>query len=242
MNKVVDFSIQKVVAGPAQKLMYLLSHGFSLRMVLHSELISEINQNQLLAAVLVPEDAKDSIAGMTGFETATAEFKKSRLQMTLADVRRYLKEPIRENAALWSRHLYLANGVAGSFAKYRAHANYAMHKVFFQSPALHGMLNSIDRSSHRSAVIRKVLIEHKPDLLISTYPVTSFEVTALFEAQSLGIPTVGHLLSWDNITCKGRFPAVPDYFVSWGPVMTAELQEHYDVPRERVFELSLIHI
>jgi hypothetical protein len=171
----------------------------------------------------------------------TVPAKKSRFQLTLNDARRYLREPIRDNAALWSRHLYLANGMAGRYAKYRAKFNYLAHRMLYGRSWAHRAFDALDRRQHRSAAIREKIAEINPDLLVATYPVTSFEASCLLEAQSLGIPTVGHLLSWDNITCKGRFTALPDQFVSWGPIMTAELREHYRIERGRVFECGVPH-
>ena len=110
-----------------------------------------------------------------------------------------------------------------------------------QSKLAQATYNKIDRRIHRSANLVEQLRQLKPDLLVSSYPVTAFEVSALLAAKELRIPTVGHLLSWDNITCKGKFTVVPDYFISWGNVMSGELQQHYAVAPERIFECGVPH-
>jgi hypothetical protein len=63
----------------------------------------------------------------------------------------------------------------------------------------------------------------------------------LLEAQRAAIPTIGQLLSWDNITSKGRFTVVPDYYISWGPIMSAELQEYYQIKSENIIETGPAH-
>ncbi len=212
-------------------------------MVLHSDLVPQLVAAGIETVVLAPNSAKGSLEKFSGkhLSVATAPLEKSRLRMSLGDARRYLREPIRDNAALWSRHLYFANGMAGTYSKYRAKLNYLAHRVLYRSRWAHRAFDAFDRSRHRSRLIREKLAELKPDLVVATYPVTSFEVAGLLEAQSLGIPTVGHLLSWDNITCKGRFPAVPRYFVSWGPIMSAELNEHYGIDRNGIYECGVPH-
>src|SRR5690606_29360877 len=44
-----------------------------------------------------------------------------------------------------------------------------------------------------------------------------------------------------NITCKGRFPALSNYFISWGAIMTDELKEHYSIESERIFTTGAPH-
>ncbi len=225
------------------KVCYLLSHGFAARMVLHSDLVPQLVDAGIDTMVLAPQSAKGSLGKFARehLSITTVPLEKSRIRMSLGDARRYLREPIRENAALWSRHLYFANGMAGTYAKYRARLNYFAHRVLFRSRWAHRIFDAFDRSRHRSKLIRAKLAELKPDLVVATYPVTSFEVAALLEAQKIGISTVGHLLSWDNITCKGRFPAVPQHFISWGPIMTAELKEHYGIEDDHIYECGVPH-
>jgi hypothetical protein len=213
-------------------------------MVLHSRLVSELNALALRVTLFMPQIDTNLLSASVddnALPVETVVLAKSRLKLALSDARRYLREPIRDNAALWSRHQYLINGMAGIYPKYRAIFNYAAHRLLFKRRWAHACFDFLDRSLHRSTAIRNKLKQIKPDAVVSTYPVSSFEVSVLLEAQKLGIPTVGHLLSWDNITCKGRFTAVPDYFISWGPIMTAELQDHYHIQRKSIFECGVPH-
>ena len=225
------------------KVCYALTNGFSARMVLHSQLTPELNQRGVLTQILCEESTAESLQNFASesVQIHSAAYEKGKIRMSIGDARRYLREPIRNNAALWSRHQYFANGMAGRYAKYRAKFNYVLHRLFYRSRLAHWSFGKLDRYLHRSRAIREKLLELRPDVVVSTYPVSSFEVSFLLEAAKLGIPTVGHLLSWDNITCKGRFTVVPDYFVSWGPVMSQELKEHYDISPERIFECGVPH-
>jgi hypothetical protein len=60
-------------------------------------------------------------------------------------------------------------------------------------------------------------------------------------AKELGIPVVCEMLSWDNITSKGTPLLMPDYFISWGPIMTQEIIEWYAFPRAKIFECGVPH-
>jgi hypothetical protein len=49
------------------------------------------------------------------------------------------------------------------------------------------------------------------------------------------------MLSWDNITAKGTPLLMPDYFISWGPIMTREIEDLYHFPRNRIYECGVPH-
>ncbi|TWT98630.1 glycosyltransferase family protein [Stieleria varia] len=212
-------------------------------MVLHSKLSTQLRRAGFRLVVLTPDSGAGSIKAFQSDQLATESvaFQKTHLLMTLNDARRYLREPIQENAALWSRHQYVASGLAGNYAKYRAWMNHAAHRLLFRRQFVHRAFDAVDRKFHRRAALVDKLRSISPSLVVSTYPVDPFEISGLLAAKELGIKTVGHLLSWDNITCKGRFTAVPDYFVSWGPVMSEEIEQHYGVDCDRIFPVGVPH-
>jgi hypothetical protein len=63
----------------------------------------------------------------------------------------------------------------------------------------------------------------------------------LLHAKELGIPVVCQMLSWDNITSKGTPLLMPDYFISWGPIMTQEMIKWYGFPGAKIFECGVPH-
>ncbi len=77
--------------------------------------------------------------------------------------------------------------------------------------------------------------------MIATYPVAFIEAAFLGVAREMGLSTAIHLLSWDNITCKGRFPSLADDYIAWGPVMCSELEEYYGVQPDHVHECGVPH-
>src|SRR5690606_23911586 len=81
-----------------------------------------------------------------------------------------------------------------------------------------------------------------PKKLVSTYPVNYNEAVLLHYGNTHpNVQTWIHLLSWDNITCKGRFPETADKYIAWGNVMKAELMEYYGVSAENIHVCGVPH-
>lgn len=66
----------------------------------------------------------------------------------------------------------------------------------------------------------------RADLVVSTSCVVRDEVPYLLAAEELGIPTLGCILSFDNLTSKGILPVFDDYAV-WSPRMADEVLRLY---------------
>lgn len=65
-----------------------------------------------------------------------------------------------------------------------------------------------------------------PDLVVSTSCVVRDEAAYLLAAEELGIPTLGCILSFDNLTSKGILP-VFDHYAVWSARMGAEVLRLY---------------
>jgi hypothetical protein len=225
--------------------LYLVSHGFAARMVLHSDLLARLSDRGVTVAVLAPSAADEhfrALCARRGADAIVAPAVSGRLLGQYAQSRRYLFEDYEGNAALYSKHLWdVENPDAHWVFKARSHVGKGVNAAFSRVPALRGVASRLEQRALRSREVRRVLSEVRPRLVVSTYPVATLEALALLEARRLGIATVGQLLSWDNITCKGRFIGVPDRFISWGPIMTEELRSHYGTSGERVLEAGVAH-
>jgi len=92
-----------------------------------------------------------------------------------------------------------------------------------------------------AAIAQQLIEQIQPRLVVSTYPVNLLEAKTLFAAQQKNIPTLLHLLSWDNITTKGRFPVSADYYIVWGDIMREELKAHYQTPEQNIFTCGVAH-
>ncbi len=75
-----------------------------------------------------------------------------------------------------------------------------------------------------------------PDVVIVS-PINlrfSEEVEYLKAAKKMGIPTVGIVLSWDNLTTKGLFHIIPDMLLAWNQTHLQEAVEVHHVPGDKI--------
>lgn len=94
-------------------------------------------------------------------------------------------------------------------------------------------LLKLDRRFLRHPEIGQLFDEFKPDLFVSNY---TFEPDAhyLAEAHRRGIPTIGIVKSWDNLTSKTRIAVEPNHLVVWSPQMKHEAIRYHYFPEERI--------
>lgn len=156
--------------------------------------------------------------------------------------RRYLFDDYEHNAALRAKHLHeLHSEAVKPVLKLRPLVGKAVNRLALRWPLVPRLAQRVEQHLLRSPAVRAILQRLRPRLLVSSYPVNWLEALFVLEAQQLGIPTVGQLLSWDNISCKGRFAALPERFISWGPVMSDELRSYYGVTPDRISECGVAH-
>lgn len=76
-----------------------------------------------------------------------------------------------------------------------------------------------------------------PDVVISSMgnlPMTSADVEYVKAAQSLGIPTIFPVISWDYLTTKGVLPSYLDELLVWNKTQVQEAKEHHHFPEARI--------
>lgn len=226
-------------------LLYVLSHGFAGRMVMHSELIDELRARGLRVAVMSPSAEAPhfrALAERRGVMPILAPEVGGKLLGNYAIARRYLFEDYERNASLRSKHEWELHHLDGNPLRLaRPVLGKLVNMAALRAPSLRASLLRLEQRALRSTALARMLAALRPKVVVATYPVAWVEALAVSEAQRLGIRTVGHLLSWDNITCKGRFAAVPDKFVSWGPIMTEELASFYGARGADVVEAGVAH-
>jgi len=226
---------------------YVLKDGFPARMVLHSEILPELRARGVSVALVVPNAREPLMQEMASRHDASlieAPNVYSRLTTEYEWlIRRYLFEDVLANPSLRSWHLKLKD-MPERPIRNRARAAFylTINRLSLKSRQFRRLLERVERrvfldNTEVQALIRSI----NPRLLVSTYPVSLLEAAFLHEARKAGVTTVSQLLSWDNITSKGRFSVVSDYFVSWGPIMSEELAEYYNVRQSRIIECGVAH-
>jgi hypothetical protein len=91
----------------------------------------------------------------------------------------------------------------------------------------------VELASPPSQTVVEALTAVAPDLVLVSpgiWPKNPIETDYLRAARALGIPTIGYVNSWDNLTSKGTVHVLPDVFVVWNEPIAQEAVELHDVP------------
>lgn len=84
--------------------------------------------------------------------------------------------------------------------------------------------------------------KYRPDLVICSSGGTKPEdLPFIKSAKKRGIPTVGIIQSWDNLTSKGFLYAKCDKFIVWNDIMKEELIKFHGCNQEDIFVSGPIH-
>lgn len=223
-------------------LCYLLSHGFAARMVLQTDIIPRIHEKGMTVSVVVPSHGKqaaDHIRSRYGLDVYVAPDYQTAYRREYQILRRYIFEDVKANPSLWPKHHYARDKSLSR--KFILDVYLLLNRLSVKSDAVRKALHRLEDAMLRSREAEEMLEKLDPDLVIATYPVSRLEATFVKEAERMGITTVGHLLSWDNITSKGRFPSPPDYYITWGPVMSEEVKDYYEKDDAFIHECGVAH-
>ena len=160
----------------------------------------------------------------------------SRIAQKFRAYRGYILDDVMNNVTLASAHQRRFEGkpLAGLTMS-------LLNRTLARSSLFRNASRAIERKVNRSEEVHDFLRTLRPDLLVIPNPFGTIETIYLLHARELGIRTVCQMLSWDNITSKGTPLLMPDYFISWGPVMTDEMTNLYKFPRDRIYECGVPH-
>lgn len=98
-------------------------------------------------------------------------------------------------------------------------------------------LRALEQKIPANATIRKEIKRIDPDvvLMLPLINPDSLENEYMRAAQSLGIPTIYTMSSWDNTSTKGTFHGFPDYSFVWNNSLADELVFQHGYPRECIY-------
>lgn len=226
---------------------YIVSHGFASRMITQTDLLGRLQREGLSVAVVCP-DRRDPVISrycasrgirLEEFEQRTSFFTEDYLFK-----RRYYLEDIRSNPAVWEKHLSATrfNPARNPFRRLRPHWYYLMYRLIQKFPRIRSRFQAKEGRYLHSPEAQQLLADLQPRKLVSTYPVTLSEAVLLHHAKrEPSVETWIHLLSWDNITCKGRFVETADRYIAWGEVMRDEFIQYYGIPSDRIHLCGVPH-
>lgn len=225
---------------------YIISHGFAARMVTQTNLMGQLVERGLRVALITPDAEDDNLVAYCekqGVKLYSFNPASSFWTTGYGEARRYFLEDIRNNTALWEKHLSAIrpNSSNGKGKQLRIRLLYIAHLLTQRFPKLKNWYQKRESKYLKSGEANKFIQQIDPQLLIATYPVSFKEAMLLRAAQQQQKATAIHLLSWDNISCKGHFPALADRYIAWGEIMKAEFMEYYNIEAKQIHALGVPH-
>jgi hypothetical protein len=216
-------------------------------MVLQSEILPNLAARGVSVAIAVPDATDEGLRSVVERHGArliqSPPIESRRLHEYESLLRRYLFEDVLETPSLRAWHLKLKHRPEHPIRNRARAATYlTINRLSNRSRVFRRLLRKAEeRLFLENRDVLRVVESVEPTLLVSTYPVSIMEAVFLYAARKAGVTTVSQLLSWDNITTKGRFSVVADEFISWGPIMSEEIKEYYQVPDSRIHECGVAH-
>lgn len=227
------------LARPQPHASFLFTHGFAARMVLRTGLAKGLIKQGMRVTVISPnahEPYFQKECEEEQVELVPEPKCGGRIANWFRAYRPYLLDDVLTNPAHNTRHLRRRrNYPLSCFVSGLINRTLAKHQWFRATSRF------IERRLNRSGEVKRQLSGLRPDLLVLLNPFGVEETVYLLHAKELGIPVACQMLSWDNITSKGTPLLLPDYFLSWGPVMSQEMVELYGFPRNKIFECGVPH-
>ncbi|MEO0727327.1 MAG: hypothetical protein AAFZ63_22460 [Bacteroidota bacterium] len=225
---------------------YVVSFGFAARMLLQTQLLQQLAEAGKRVAIIAP-DIKDgnliALAQHSGVELFAAPVENNLWNEDYLYKRKYYLEDIKANPALWEKHMYSLWYSKSKHPWRRIRPLYYLliHRLIKFFPGIRKRFLRREKRYLSSPRIKTLLQEIQPRLVVSTYPVNILEAQVLYAAREAGISTLLHLLSWDNITSKGRFPVLADQYIAWGEIMQNELKAYYQLSNEQIHLCGVPH-
>lgn len=226
---------------------YIVSHGFAVRMVIQTDLLGKLVKKGFKVACISP-DRDDKYLLNYCHEKGVSHYPCDKVNEKWAyrysEARKYLLEDIDSNTALKEKYIHRTRYSDSVTIKQKwitrlLYLVYKLNKVF---PWIRKWYRKKESSMLESESTLELVKKINPRLLISTYPVNFNEAVILRAGNRLDdTTTVIHLLSWDNITCKGHFPELADKYIAWGEVMRDEFMSYYGIKEDDISMCGVPH-
>ncbi|NOT24863.1 MAG: hypothetical protein HOP16_02065 [Acidobacteria bacterium] len=110
-------------------------------------------------------------------------------------------------------------------------------KALLRQPAAMRAWRRIEDASPPSPTLTSLLTGIAPHVMLvspAIWPKDLVEADYIHAARALGIPTLGYVNSWDNLTSKGTVHVLPDQFVVWNQPLAREAVDLHLVPADIV--------
>lgn len=227
-------------------IVYIISHGFAARMVMQTNLLGLLVKDGKKVALIAPDQNDENLKKYcqeNGVELFEFNPQSGFWNAEYHNARKYFLEDIKANPALWEKHIYATkyNKARNPWRHIRPRLLILMYYLQQLFPGIKGWYKKREARQLESSEAQELLKKIDPEVVVSTYPVSFSEAMLLKAGKARGAKTIIHLLSWDNISCKGHFPQLADEYIAWGKIMQDELIEYYQIPQENIHVCGVPH-
>lgn len=214
-------------------------------MITQTGMLRRLTEKGFRVTLLVPDTTDpgfEQVRKETDVELVEYLVQEGWLRRGLFQLRKFVLNDIEANPALLEKYMVRKQDAQRAWPKKIVDwLEFRAFRLAKRFPAIRKWFGRLERRLLRSPAVMEQLRRLNPRLLVCTYPVMSPEPEYLLAGREVGITTVLHMLSWDNITAKGQFPALADIYGVWGDCMAGELREYYGVPDSRITRLGVPH-
>jgi len=110
-----------------------------------------------------------------------------------------------------------------------------LSQPFPRSKTVYRWVHTLEDQLYRvESQTRELFNRFNPCLVVSTHPTAMDGYNLLKYALKTGVPSVGIIKSWDNLTTKGYIPVPMDFYIVWNEIMKEEVTKLHRVPADRV--------
>lgn len=226
---------------------YIVSHGFAARMVMQTNLLGRLVDKGLNVALIVPDETDQNLLDYCKTAKVTLfEFnqKNDFWSHQHAESRKYFLEDLDQNPALLEKHIWATkyNPSKNAIGQLRPRILYMVYRMVKYIPSIRTWYKRREKKHLESSDAEALLNKINPKIIISTYPVNFTEAMLLRAGNNRkDTKTMIHLLSWDNISCKGFFPELAQDYIAWGQIMKDEFIEYYKIPQNKIHICGVPH-
>ncbi|MDP3795297.1 MAG: CDP-glycerol glycerophosphotransferase family protein [bacterium] len=125
-----------------------------------------------------------------------------------------------------------------SYLKYGNYPKYLLKRLanrLLGPLPVRSLIRALDRAIPEDANVAKLFMRHKPDLLLAPDIVFGVDRVFVRSARRRGVPSVGMVRSWDNLTSKGMIQLLPDRLIVHTTKMKLQAKRYAGMATRRIF-------
>ena len=202
-------------------------HVFISRNIFVSPLLSLLKKSNMRVVIVVPEKKVEFFEKEFGGGNVIIHGTKRRLTWKDGLFRDF------SSVALRTHSMILRNRIHIEFKKFK--------KFFFFAPLVRKYIPFVYQLVMPRNTFADIFNQYKPSLVFATDIFNLVDIRLIHEAKAKGIPTVGMVRSWDNLTTKGAVRAIPDIFVVNNEIIKDEAIRYHNIPKEIIRIVGIPH-